>query len=62
VLITFRTGEEQRLRRWLADIRRLPRVREVGLERLDRVSTRNGSPNCSGARRTSPGRRRLPAR
>jgi len=41
VLVTLRTGDEHRLHRWLADIRRLPRVREVELGRLDRVATRD---------------------
>ncbi|WP_308200811.1 LuxR C-terminal-related transcriptional regulator [Actinoplanes sp. M2I2] len=40
VLTTIRSGEDQRLRRWLADVRRLPGVREITLDRLDRVSTR----------------------
>ncbi|MCY1145558.1 LuxR C-terminal-related transcriptional regulator [Actinoplanes sp. Pm04-4] len=39
VLVTIRTGEDGRLRRWLADVRRLPGVREMALDRLDRVST-----------------------
>jgi len=41
VFITLRTGDEHRLRGWLADVRRLPQVREVELGRLDRVSTRD---------------------
>lgn len=41
LLISFRTGEEQRLWRWLADIRRMPRVQEIGLRRLDRGATRD---------------------
>ena len=41
LLISFRTGEERRLLRWLADTRRMPRVDEAGLGRLDRVSTRD---------------------
>ncbi|SNY60918.1 helix-turn-helix transcriptional regulator [Paractinoplanes atraurantiacus] len=39
VLATLRTGEETRLHRWLADIRRLPGVRERALRRLDRPET-----------------------
>jgi DNA-binding CsgD family transcriptional regulator len=44
VLVTMRTQEESedhRLRRWLADVRRLPRVRELHVDRLDRVGTRD---------------------
>ncbi|MDT5040289.1 MAG: hypothetical protein QOE51_1274 [Actinoplanes sp.] len=41
VLATLRSGEEGRLLRWLADVRRLPRVHELHLGRLDRVSTRD---------------------
>ena len=41
VLVTLRTGDEHRLHRWLADVRRLPRVREMELGRLDRVATRD---------------------
>jgi len=41
VFVTLRTGDEHRLHRWLADIRRLPRVREMELGRLDRVATRD---------------------
>lgn len=40
VFITLRTDDEHRLHRWLADVRRLPRVLQVCLGRLDRVSTR----------------------
>src|SRR5689334_12261780 len=41
VLTTVRAGETARydLRRWLADVRRLPRVRELRLAPLDRVAT-----------------------
>jgi DNA-binding CsgD family transcriptional regulator/tetratricopeptide (TPR) repeat protein len=40
VITTVRTGEEsQSLRRWLADVRRLPGVAELRLGRLDRVAT-----------------------
>ena len=40
VLATVRTGEEgEPLRRWLADVRRLPGVGELALGRLDRVAT-----------------------
>jgi len=42
VVTTVRTGEVgegHALRRWLADVRRLPGVRELGLGRLDRVAT-----------------------
>jgi DNA-binding CsgD family transcriptional regulator len=40
VVTTVRTGEEgDPLRRWLADVRRLPGVRELYLGRLDRVAT-----------------------
>jgi predicted ATPase len=42
VAVTLRTGEVgpgHRLRRWLADVRRLPGVRELRLERLDRLAT-----------------------
>ena len=41
VLTTIREGETSRydLRRWLADVRRLPRVRELRLAPLDRVAT-----------------------
>ncbi|WP_433359960.1 LuxR C-terminal-related transcriptional regulator [Actinoplanes sp. CA-142083] len=39
VLVSLRTGDEHRLHRWLADVRRLPRVHELRLGRLDRVST-----------------------
>jgi predicted ATPase len=43
VLATIREGETSRyeydLRRWLADVRRLPRVRELRLAPLDRVAT-----------------------
>ena len=44
VLLTMRTGEEAGvpgLRRWLADVHRLPRVTELRLDRLDRVGTRD---------------------
>jgi DNA-binding CsgD family transcriptional regulator len=44
VLLTMRSGEESDghgLRRWLADVRRLPRVTELILERLDRLGTRD---------------------
>ena len=45
VLLTMRSGEEESgghgLRRWLADVRRLPRVTELRLDRLDRVGTRD---------------------
>ncbi|MFF5085370.1 LuxR C-terminal-related transcriptional regulator [Actinoplanes sp. NPDC000266] len=39
VFATLRTGEEGRLHRWLADVRRLPGVRERTLGRLDRPET-----------------------
>ncbi|MEP7023319.1 MAG: AAA family ATPase [Actinomycetota bacterium] len=41
VVTTIREGETDRydLRRWLADVRRLPRVRELLLAPLDRVAT-----------------------
>jgi DNA-binding CsgD family transcriptional regulator len=42
VLATIRSGEAgdgHPLRRWLADVRRLPRVRELHLGRLDRAAT-----------------------
>jgi DNA-binding CsgD family transcriptional regulator len=41
VVATIREGETGRydLRRWLADVRRLPRVRELRLAPLDRVAT-----------------------
>ena len=41
VLTTIREGETSQydLRRWLADVRRLPRVRELRLAPLDRVAT-----------------------
>jgi DNA-binding CsgD family transcriptional regulator len=41
VVTTIRAGETGRydLRRWLADVRRLPRVRELRLAPLDRVAT-----------------------
>jgi DNA-binding CsgD family transcriptional regulator len=40
VLTTVRTGEEREpLRRWLADVRRFPRVDELTLGRLDRFAT-----------------------
>ena len=42
VVTTVRTGEVGEghpLRRWLADVRRLPGVGELGLGRLDRVAT-----------------------
>jgi DNA-binding CsgD family transcriptional regulator len=40
VVTTVRTGEEgDPLRRWLADVRRLPGVSELSLGRLDRVAT-----------------------
>jgi DNA-binding CsgD family transcriptional regulator len=42
VVVTVRTGEvgpAHRLRRWLADVRRLPRVAELRLDRLDRQAT-----------------------
>jgi DNA-binding CsgD family transcriptional regulator len=39
-IVTVRSGEEGRaLRRWLADVRRLPGVRELRLGPLDRVAT-----------------------
>jgi DNA-binding CsgD family transcriptional regulator/tetratricopeptide (TPR) repeat protein len=44
VLLTMRSGEESdghRLRRWLADVRRFPRVGELRLGRLERVGTRD---------------------
>ena len=44
VLLTMRSGEESDghgLRRWLADVRRLPRVSELVVDRLDRVGTRD---------------------
>jgi hypothetical protein len=45
VLLTMRSGEEESgghgLRRWLADVRRLPRVTELRLDRLNRVGTRD---------------------
>jgi DNA-binding CsgD family transcriptional regulator len=44
VLLTMRSGEDSDghgLRRWLADVRRLPRVTELRLDRLDRVGTRD---------------------
>jgi DNA-binding CsgD family transcriptional regulator len=43
-LVTMRSGEEcdgHGLRRWLADVRRFPRVTELRLDRLDRVGTRD---------------------
>lgn len=39
VVVTLRSGEP-RLRRWLADVRRFPRVTELPLARLDRVAIR----------------------
>jgi DNA-binding CsgD family transcriptional regulator/tetratricopeptide (TPR) repeat protein len=39
VVVTLRPGQP-RLRQWLADVRRLPRVTELPLARLDRVATR----------------------
>jgi DNA-binding CsgD family transcriptional regulator len=42
--VTLRTDDgsgEHRLRRWLADVRRLPRVGELRLARLDRAATRD---------------------
>lgn len=40
IVTTVRAGEEgDPLRRWLADVRRLPGVRELHLDRLDRVAT-----------------------
>jgi len=42
VVATVRTGEVREghpLRRWLADVRRLPRVDEISLGRLDRIAT-----------------------
>jgi hypothetical protein len=41
ILITVRTGEEpdDELHSWLADVRRLPGVDELRLDRLDRVAT-----------------------
>ncbi|HEY3261841.1 MAG TPA: AAA family ATPase [Pseudonocardiaceae bacterium] len=42
VAVTIRAGEVgpgDPLRRWLADVRRLPRVEELRLERLDRLAT-----------------------
>lgn len=44
VAVTLRTGGDavgHRLHRWLADVRRLPRVRELPLGRLDRSATRD---------------------
>jgi hypothetical protein len=43
LVLTLRTGDAQEhgLRRWLADVRRLPRVSELRLGRLDRVATRD---------------------
>jgi DNA-binding CsgD family transcriptional regulator len=44
VLLTMRSGEDSDghgLRRWLADVRRLPRVSELVVDRLDRVGTRD---------------------
>lgn len=40
VVVTLRPGQP-RLRRWLADVRRLPRVTELPLGRLHRVATRD---------------------
>jgi predicted ATPase len=66
VLTTIRAGETGRydLRRWLADVRRLPRVRELRLAPLDRVATgqllagRLGAPPHESPSTTcSPGRR-----
>jgi DNA-binding CsgD family transcriptional regulator/tetratricopeptide (TPR) repeat protein len=52
VLLTMRSGEEESgghgLRRWLADVRRLPRVTELRLDRLDRVGTRDQLTNLLG--------------
>jgi DNA-binding CsgD family transcriptional regulator len=40
VITTLRTGEQRApLRRWLADVRRLPGIRELRLDRLDRAAT-----------------------
>lgn len=40
LVTTARSGEEgERLRRWLPDVRRLPRVGELQLDRLDRLAT-----------------------
>jgi predicted ATPase len=44
VLATMRAGEDAAghgLRRWLADVRRLPRMHELRLDPLDRVGTRD---------------------
>jgi DNA-binding CsgD family transcriptional regulator len=44
VLLTMRSGEDSDghgVRRWLADVRRLPRVTELILDRLDRLGTRD---------------------
>jgi len=41
VAVTLRAADEHRLHRWLADVRRLPRVRELPLGRLDRSATRD---------------------
>ena len=56
VLTTIREGETSRydLRRWLADVRRLPRVRELRLAPLDRVATGQLLAAGWAGRRTSP--------
>jgi len=41
VAVTLRAADEHRLHRWLADVRRLPGVRELPLGRLDRSATRD---------------------
>jgi predicted ATPase len=57
VLLTMRSGEEESgghgLRRWLADVHRLPRVTELRLDRLDRSAPVTSSPPCSGGHRSS---------
>ena len=54
VVTTVRTGEEgDPLRRWLADVRRLPGVAELVLGRLDRVATAEQIAGLLGARLTS---------
>ena len=54
VVTTVRAGEEgPQLRRWLADVRRFPRVGELTLGRLHRVATGEQLSHVVGGRAAS---------